>query len=141
MRDKAGLDAEGLADQIGVTADWYLNLENEEDELEASLDLSQILKLSQLLGVSMAFLLTGDPTDASGPPLSFRDLAQGVRRHLEHSGSVEALEEKIGWDLSAFLKDPEADGWDQRVPFLRDVCGEVGLDWRAVLRYGQTWGE
>jgi transcriptional regulator with XRE-family HTH domain len=138
LRIKAGQDAEGLADQIGITAAWYLDLESQAGELEASLDLTQLRKLAILLNVGLGYLLTGATLPDTVPTLSFLELARRIRVRLEHSQDVKALEEKTGWDLGAFLKNPEADGWDQRTGFFRDVCAELELDWRGVLRYGES---
>jgi transcriptional regulator with XRE-family HTH domain len=138
LRIKAGQDPEGLADQIGITADWYEDLEKEAGELESSLDLTQLRKLAILLNVGLAFLITGETVPDAVATLSFLELARRIRLHLEHSQDVRSLEEKTGWDLGAFLKNPDAEGWDQRTVFFRDVCGELGLDWRGVLRYAES---
>lgn len=138
LRLKAGLDPEGIADQIGISAAWYEDLEREPGELENSLDLAQLRKLAVLLHVGLGFLLTGAILPEEAPVLSFQELARRVRTALEHAPGVNALEERIGWDLSAFLKRPGEEGWDQRAPFFRDLCGELGLDWRGVLKYCES---
>jgi transcriptional regulator with XRE-family HTH domain len=138
LRIKAGQDAEGLADQIGITPDWYEDLEREAGELEAGLDLTQLRKLAILLNVGLGYLLTGETLPDATPTLSFLEMARRIRLHLEHSLNVQALEEKIGWDLGAFLKNPDAEGWDQRTGFFRAVCAELDLDWRGVLRYCES---
>lgn len=138
LRLKAGLDGEGLADQIGISAEWYADLEGEPGEAEASLDLAQLRKLAVLLHVGLGFLLTGAIIPDEVPPLTFLELARRLRLRLEHSPDVQGLEEKTGWDLAAFLKRPGEEGWEQRAPFFRDVCGELGLDWRGVLKYCES---
>ena len=138
LRLKAGLDAEGLADQIGITAAWFLDLESEPGELEASLDLTQLRKLAILLQVGLGFLLTGETIPESVPNASFLEVARRIRLQLEHSRDVKGLEERTGWDLAPFLKHPEAEGWDQRPGFFRDVSAELGMDWRGVLRYCES---
>jgi transcriptional regulator with XRE-family HTH domain len=138
LRIKAGQDAEGLADQIGITADWYEDLERDPGELEGSLDLMQLRKLAILLYAGLAYLLTGENVPEAVPTLSFLEVARRIRLHLEHSKDVQTLEEKTGWDLGRFLKNPDAEGWDQRTGFFRDVCRELGADWRGVLRYCES---
>ena len=138
LRIKAGQDAEGLADQIGITADWYEDLEKEAGELESSLDLTQLRKLAILLHVGLAFLLTGETVPDAVPTLGFLEVARRIRLHLEHSKDIQSLEEEIGWDLGLFLKNPEAEGWDQRTCFFRDVCRALAMDWRGVLRYVES---
>jgi transcriptional regulator with XRE-family HTH domain len=138
LRIKAGLDPEGIADQIGISPTWYEDLEREPGELENSLDLAQLRKMAVLLHVGLGFLITGAILPDEVPPLSFPELARRVRARLEHAPDVEALEAKTGWDLAAFLKRPGEEGWDQRAPFFRDLCGELGLDWRGVLKYCES---
>jgi transcriptional regulator with XRE-family HTH domain len=141
LRIKAGQDAEGLADQIGITPDWYEDLEREPGELEGSLDLTQLRKLAILLNVGLGFLLTGETLPDAIPALSFLEMARRIRLHLEHSANVQSLEEKVGWDLAAFLKNPEAEGWDHRPGFFKAVCAELDSDWRGVLRYCESFRE
>lgn len=141
LRLKAGLDAGNLADAIGISGTWYEELEEEDGLLEDSLDLEQIRKLSLLLNVGLAHLLTGSPVPPGVAPLDFKGLALHLRRRLESETSLEALEEKIGWDLGAFLKRPETEGWGQRVVFFQAVCLELKLDWLGVLAYGEALRE
>lgn len=138
LRLKAGLDGEGLADQIGISAAWYADLETEPGEMENTLDLTQLRKLAILLNVGLGFLLTGETIPDDIPPMAFSELARRIRLRLEHSPDVQALEEKTGWDLSAFLKSPGSEGWEQRTPFFRDLCREAGADWRGVIRYVES---
>lgn len=138
LRIKAGLDGEGLADQIGISAAWYDDLESEPGEVEATLDLTQLRKLAILLNVGLGYLLTGETLPDDVPTMTFSELARRIRLTLEHSPDMLALEEKTGWDLVAFLKQPGAEGWEQRAPFFRDLCNELGADWRGVLKYVES---
>jgi transcriptional regulator with XRE-family HTH domain len=138
LRVKAGLDPEAIADQIGLSPAWYEDLESEADEAELSLDLAQWRKLAILLNVGVGFLITGAILPDEVPALSFQEVARRVRAHLEHSAGVEELEARTGWDLGAFLKRPGEEGWDQRAPFFRALCGELGIDWRGVLKYCES---
>lgn len=141
LRLKAGLDPEGIADQIGISPAWYEDLESEPGELEDGLDLAQLRKLAVLLHVGMGFLLTGAILPDEVPPLSFLEVARRVRARLEHAPDVDALEAKIGWELGAFLKRPSEEGWGQRVTFFRDLGIELELDWRGVLKYCESFLE
>jgi hypothetical protein len=105
--------------------------------LENSLDLAQLRKLAVLLHVGLGFLLTGAILPEEAPLLSFQEVARRVRAYLEHA-SLEELETKTGWELGPFLKRPAQEGWDQRAAFFRDLCGELGLDWRGVLKYCES---
>ncbi|MDB5106847.1 MAG: hypothetical protein JWP91_4536 [Fibrobacteres bacterium] len=138
LRAKAGLDPEGLADQIGITPEWYEDLERDSGELESTLDLTQLRKLAILLHVGMGYLVNGEAIPEGVPNLPFLEVARRIRLHLEHNKDVQSLEERTGWDLGAFLKHPEADGWEQRLPFFRDVCRELEMDYRGVLRYCES---
>jgi transcriptional regulator with XRE-family HTH domain len=138
LRTKAGQDPEGLADQIGITAQWFEDLEREPGELENTLDMTQLRKLAILLHVGMGYLVDGKPIPDAVPNLPFLEVARRIRLHLEHAKDIGTLEETIGWDLSAFLKNPDAEGWDQRLPFFRAVCGALESDYRGVLRYCES---
>lgn len=140
-REKAGHQPEGLADQIGITPNWFEDLENNEGELEETLDLDQIRKLALLLNVGMAQLLTGSPVPPGTAPMSFKDLARHVRRRLETEPGLESLEERTGWDLADYLKRPDTEGWGQRIQFYKDVCGALGVDWVGILAYGEALPE
>lgn len=141
LREKVGLNAGNLADEIGISAAWFEELENGETSLEDSLDLEQLRKLSLLLGAGLSTLVTGSPLPPDLRPVSFKDLARHLRRRLESETGLDALEEKTGWDLGAFLKRPDTEGWGQRIPFFRDVCGALGLDWLGILAYGESVAE
>lgn len=138
LREKVGLLTENLADEIGISPAWFEELENGDSSLEETLDLEQIRKLSLLLGVGLSTLLTGSPLPPDIRPISFKDLARHLRRRLETEPGLDALEEKTGWDLGAFLKRPDPEGWSQRIPFFRDVCATLGLDWLGVVAYGES---
>lgn len=138
LRLKAGLEPESLADQIGVSPAWYEDLERDPGALEDSLDLAQWRKLAVLLHAGMGFLVTGAIVPDDVPALSFQEVARRVRAHLEHTPGVDDLEARTGWDLGAFLKRPGEEGWEQRVPFFRDLCGALGIDWRGVLKYCES---
>jgi transcriptional regulator with XRE-family HTH domain len=141
LRIKAGKDTGNLADAIGISGTWFDELEEEDGLLEDSLDLEQIRKLALLLNVGMAHLLTGSPLPPGLAPIDFKALARHLRRRLETEASLESLEERIGWDLGAFLKRPETEGWGQRVVFFQAVCMELKLDWLGVLAYGEALRE
>lgn len=141
LRIKAGKDTGNLADAIGISGTWFDELEEEDGLLEDSLDLEQIRKLALLLNVGMAHLLTGSPLPPGIAPIDFKALARHLRRRLETEASLESLEERIGWDLGAFLKRPDTEGWGQRVVFFQAVCLELKLDWLGVLAYGEALRE
>ena len=152
LRVKAGLEPENLADQIGINAIWYDDLENGEVDMDDTLDLDQIRKLSLLLGVGMSHLVVGHPLPPGVKPLSFLELARHLKRKLaegvdteagagnmsgaaDYQANLDALEETVGWSLDAFLKSPNMEGWGQRMPFFKDVCGSQYLDWMGILAY------
>ena len=141
LRLKAGLDPEGIADQIGISPAWYEDLERDPGELENGLDLTQLRKLAVLLHVGLGYLLTGAILPDEVPPLSFLEVARRVRTLLEHAPDVDALEAKIGWELAAFLKRPSEEGWGQRVPFIRELCRELEVDGRGELIYCESFRE
>ncbi len=133
FRERMQLGAEAVAAQIGVDADWYTDMEADPEYLEESLDFEQVKKLSVVLEVSLTTLLTGDPPDDPQGSFSLPELRAKVNRHLgEGSEAREELEERIGWDLTPFLRDAE-EGWGYKPGFFRDLCSAMGLDWKKLL--------
>lgn len=145
LREKAGLKAEGLADQIGISAAWFEDLEQEDGELENSLDLEQVRKLALLLGTGLGQLLTGAPVPPGTAPLDFQGLARALKKRIDEEegpeAGLQAWEERTGWDLGAFLKNPAAEGWGQRIRFFQDLGRELRLDWLGVLAYCEALPE
>lgn len=141
LRLRSGAEPESLADSIGISPEWYLDLENEEGQVEETLDLEQIRKLALQLKVGLAQLLTGSPLPPGTPALSFASLARVLRRRLEDETSLDDLEEKTGWELGSLLKHPEQEGWGHPVPFFRDVCKVLELDWLGILAYAEALPE
>jgi hypothetical protein len=47
--------------------------------------------------------------------------------------STEAFGDRAGWDVADALHDPESAWAAWCVDTLRDVCGRMGIDWRAVV--------
>jgi len=139
MRIKAGMDPEGIADLLGITPEWYLDLEREAGELESSLEVSRIRDLAALLKAGMGQLVLGGSIPASVPVLDFLELARLIRLQLGQAQDPAPLEEKTGWDLGSFLKNPETGGWDFSLNFYRDVCGALESDWRGVLKFCESF--
>lgn len=145
LREKAGLQPEGLADQIGITAEWFLDLESEEGELEDSLDLEQVRKLALLLGAGLSQLLTGAPLPPGTEVLTFQDLARKLKGRIDEetdpAAGLDAWEDRTGWDLGRFLKSPAQEGWGQRIRFFQDVCRALRIDWLGILAYCEALPE
>jgi transcriptional regulator with XRE-family HTH domain len=145
LREKAGLDPEALADQVGISPAWFEDLEKDDEELENSLDLEQARKLSLLLGAGMAQLITGAPLPPGVAPLTFQDLARKLKARIDEeadpASGLEAWEEKTGWELGRFLKSPAQEGWGQRIRFFQDVGRALRIDWLGILAYCEALPE
>jgi hypothetical protein len=50
----------------------------------------------------------------------------------QHHMSQAVFEDKAGWNLDGFITNPNA-AWDWNVDCLRDLCGQLGVDWLAAL--------
>ncbi len=134
FRDRLHLSVEEVAAQIGVDATWYEDIEADSDLLEETLDFEQLKKLAVVLEISFTTLLTGEPPGTPEPSFSLTELRAKVNRHLgEDAQARDELEERIGWDLTAFLRDAE-EGWGYKAGFFRDLCSAIGLDWKHLLR-------
>lgn len=145
LREKAGLDPETLADQVGISSAWFEDLERDDEELETSLDLEQVRKLALLVGSGISHLLTGAPLPPGTAPLTFMDLARKLKARIDEeadpASGLEAWEERVGWELRRFLKSPSQEGWGQRIRFFQDACRVLRMDWLGILAYCESLPE
>ena len=84
----------------------------------------------------MYYLLTGTNYPKNFcHPISFQNIVQRISTSLEHSHCTRhELEERIGWDLTAFLEHPQY-GFELPIFFFRDICQSLDLDWKSVTYY------
>jgi hypothetical protein len=124
-----------MAERLGIGLPAYCDLERFDDELVTCLSLDQVRRLAQVLRVPIAALIA-DEADAaaSGPAMSITELIDRIRRRLTQEGiSVDAFLDRVGWDITAAVTDPDSAWRDWNIDCLRDVCAEMAIDSLRVL--------
>jgi hypothetical protein len=130
-----GLDERTIAERLGMSLPAYCDLERFDDELVTCLSLDQVRRLAQVLRLSIPALL-GHDADAAGSssPMSMVEVIDRVRQRLVQAGiSVEGFSDRVGWDVTAALNDPDSAWHDWNIDCLRDLCAEMGIDSLRVL--------
>jgi hypothetical protein len=124
-----------MAERLVISLPAYFDLESFDDELVTCLSLEQVRSLATVLHLSIAALLA-DETNAiaSGPAMSMAELVDRIGQRLVQEGiSVDAFSDRVGWDVTAALNDPDSAWRDWNIDCLRDVCAEIEIDWLRVL--------
>jgi hypothetical protein len=133
-RERAGISHADMADHLGLTLPSYHDLEAYDDEAFDCISLEQFLKLARVLRVSPRSLISGQGDAAVTVAVSAEDVAHALRRRVDRDADGgKALGDDVGWEIHAALVDPTAIWSDWCLAQLRDVCGAIGLSWKAVL--------
>ena len=133
-RERAGMSADTLAERVGLEPMSYYDLEHYDDEAFTSVSLGELCAVARAVGLSPRELVNPDPTTPVGATVSMQNVIQGIRdRMTADQLSAEAFGERAGWDVAEALHNPESAWAAWCVDALRDVCGQVGIDWRAVV--------
>lgn len=131
-RERLGLTPEQVANQIGLNAPWYYDLEAYPDEVFSTISLEHLRLLGRALALEPATILVGDASQPAAPK-TFADIAEGLRRQMAADGlDAKAFGDRVGWGIDNVLVDPN-ELWKFNVAGLRDVCAAAGIDWLAVL--------
>jgi hypothetical protein len=124
-----------MAERLGISLPAYYDLESFDDELVTCLSLDQVKRLAQVLQVSVAALL-GQNADATAdsPAVSMAELMDWIRQRVVREGSsIDAFSDRVGWDITAAMTNPDS-GWrDWNIDCLRDVCADMGIEPLRVL--------
>jgi len=132
-RVRVGLDERTMAERIGISLPAYFDLEMHNDEVFTCLSLDQVRRLARTLGVSIVSLVADDP-DAMRSALSMSHLVERLRQRLSQEGiTADAFSDRVGWDITAALSDPESAWHDWNIDCLRDVSTELGVEWLGIL--------
>ncbi|HEY2900591.1 MAG TPA: helix-turn-helix transcriptional regulator [Polyangia bacterium] len=131
-RERLVLTPEEVANQIGLSANWYYDLEAYPDEIVSTVSLAHLRLLGQALQLEPATILTGEAAPSTAH-LEFPDVARGLQQKMDAEGlDAETLGERVGWTISRVLVDPQ-ELWNFNVTGFRDVCAAAGVDWLAAL--------
>jgi transcriptional regulator with XRE-family HTH domain len=131
LRLESGRSELELANELGLTADGYCGLEQQDSELESVLSIAQALKLAKLLGTDLLGLL-GEPEPSLKVPIS--RVRAALAAHLGNSAEAkETLEDQIDWDVGPFLDG--SDGWMSvyTVEFIKKLAMAIEVDWQVLL--------
>jgi len=129
-RWQVGLDSSQLASTLGITIPAYDDLEAYDNELANCLSVGQARQLAALLRTSVLDLLGERCPEA---PISVSELRQLVQARTAGPSSLEALEDRAGWELRPLLD--ESVDFDSLVPIqaLVDIGSALAIDWRRLL--------
>jgi transcriptional regulator with XRE-family HTH domain len=136
-RERTGRSEAELAAEIGITLEWYADLERYDDEFETTITVHQARQLATLLNTSMLELL-GHPFPAASP--ASPTLRALVRERASDEVSLRALEERVGWELEPLMDDSQ--DFDSLVPITAyvQIAAALGVDWRQLLAAGSPAG-
>jgi transcriptional regulator with XRE-family HTH domain len=127
-----GLSREDVATRLGLSKEFYWDLEHYPEELLGNISLAHLQILSGIIRISPLELITGS-TDLAEEPVGFGDVIELLRRYRSSTGvSVDELSNEVGWELKDALID-ENELWNFCVDGLKDVCDRLDLDWRRAL--------
>jgi transcriptional regulator with XRE-family HTH domain len=131
-RQIAELSAEHVAQELGLTAQAYHDLEARDDEAFLAISIRQLFVLARTLRTTPLELVSPDSVRPA-TPMTFDDLASMVREKIraEHL-DPDTWSSSVGWDVCALLDDPRAVG-ALNLDGLVDICAALGVDWRALL--------
>ena len=131
LRERRGLSEHEAAAAIGINSPSYFDLEQHESEFFMCISLRGLKKLFIVLDTRLSDVVGVSST--SGIAGGFADLAAAINERIGRGEfTIEQFEERAGWEIADFLKNPEC-AWNWNVDGLRDVCGAAGFDWVAVL--------
>jgi hypothetical protein len=133
LREAAQLDLDNLALAMQIDPESMERCEASADEALDTLELQQWAAWAAQLGLPLIEMLAqaGLAEPGSVKALTFRELRDAVGDLAGREGSLHRVEERSGWELEAFIRDPE-DGWTRKLGFFQSVAQTVGRDWRGI---------
>lgn len=133
LRTARGLEPEAIALLINMEPEDVLRFEADPTSALEELDLHQWTQWAANLGLPLLELLATLKLCETGAvvPVTFREWRDAIGVLASELGGLEAAEDRIGWDLADFVRDPE-DGWSRKLIFFHSLAKAVGRDWRGV---------
>jgi transcriptional regulator with XRE-family HTH domain len=131
-RERSGKTVDEMASLLGISREWYYDLETYDEEICDTISLRQLVTLTHALGIDLVdFFSNGAPKPAES--LSLEALAEKINEYLiAHNLTVAEFEEAVGWEVANCLADPRQ-FMNFNLDGLMDVSRPLGIDWRAVL--------
>ena len=132
-RERLGLKQEQVAESVGISSDWYRDLEGSPKEIGMTLDIRQVQKLCQTLQIEPYDLLAPADAEKRPTPMSFQELLEKISGYIEREKiSLEAFEDKAGWSIESSFKDPnKCLSWN--LDCLLDVTLAIKVDWLRII--------
>jgi len=89
-----------------------------------------------VLGVSpLSLVAGGDRTHEVTGEMPLTEVISRIREYIRlHALTAVAFSDRVGWDISEALLDPDSAWRSWSLDWLYDVCAELKIDWMAVLR-------
>jgi hypothetical protein len=133
LREAAQLDIDSLALALQIDPDTMERCEASADEALDTLELHQWSAWAAQLDLPLIEMLAqaGLAEKGAVKALTFRELRDALGELAGREGSLHRVEERSGWELEAFIRDPE-DGWTRKLGFFQSVAQTVGRDWRGI---------
>jgi hypothetical protein len=117
---------------LGISREWYFDLEDYDDEITSTLSLHQLVALSKAIGIDLVEFLS-DGAAKPGESVSLDALAGKINEYIAaHNLTVAEFEDAVGWEIANCLTEP-SQFRNFNVDGLIDVSKPLGIDWRAVL--------
>ena len=134
LRLAAGRSEKEMAESIGINLPSYYDLESYDVEVLDCLSLNELQKMCRVLEIAPVDLLSDEAKNYSGlNHLSFTEFTEMVKKHIESRGiTIAEFEDRVGWEIEGLLNNPEGI-WERNVQFLKDACGELGVNWLSVV--------
>jgi transcriptional regulator with XRE-family HTH domain len=134
-RERRGLTTEQVAQRLGISPQYYEDVEAYDQELEANVSLGQLLTLLTELQLDPRELFPDAPP---GGPVRFSALKAAIEAHLVHYGLTRgAFEEGVGWSLEGPLADPKRFR-ELNLDALKDITAKLGVGWLGVIEAEST---
>lgn len=128
-RQSLRLQPQQVAEALNLTEGAYREIENSEDELCDTLELSTAVELARVLNVKLLNLIGEEFDYREGGRISFEEVRELIIEKMETS---EIHPDELSWDIDRFLEEPKV-AFEYPIFFLKLLASEVGFDWRAVV--------
>jgi len=128
-RNKKGLSQSDVSQALGISEIHVFDLEAYDDELETTLNIGQIYKLSSLLNIPPPKLCKKLERCHLAEDQAFKIIWQLIR---QVDASVETLSENIGWELEYCVKSIESLK-EQPIDFYEDFANWFMVPLESVI--------
>ena len=129
VREESGRDIGELAAVLGISYEAYRDLEDFDEEVVDCISFKQLTQLAAAIGLDLRAFFEADGFGQ----LTFSELAARLKAETGgDTGTLAALEERVGWEFGRHLDRPETFSELPAIA-LADIGAAVGVDWRSLL--------